>query len=123
MTCQLLQLPWGQVHLRRAGDDGPVVVLVHQSPLSSRTYAPALPHLAGAGLVAVAVDTPGFGSSARPPADWSIPEYAAALWQVVDRLGLGTVALLGQHTGATISVEAALQRPSQSDRLILQGLP
>lgn len=123
MRTQLLNAPWGHVHLRRAGARGLPLVLLHQSPLSSRTYAPALPHLAGAGLVAVAPDTPGFGGSAPPPRPWSITEYAAAVWQVVDQLGLDRVALVGQHTGATIGVEAALQQPDRVHRLVLQGLP
>lgn len=123
MTSQLVDLPWGQVHVRRAGTQGVPLMLVHQSPLSSRTYAPALPPLAAAGFLAVAPDTPGFGSSTATPRSWCVADYAAALWQLVDRLGLGRVALLGQHTGATIGVEAALQRPDRVRGLVLQGLP
>jgi haloalkane dehalogenase len=120
--CRFLDLPWGQVHVRHAGR-GPAVVLIHQSPLSSRTYAPALPHLAAAGMAAYAPDTPGFGRSTTPGTQWTIPDYADALWQVLDALGLAQVSLLGQHTGASIAVEAARQRPERTDRLILQGLP
>ena len=66
-----LELPWGQVHYRRAGDpSAPPLVLLHQSPLSSATFEPALAALAARGVYAVAVDTPGFGMSDAAPRQW-----------------------------------------------------
>jgi haloalkane dehalogenase len=123
MSCHFVTTPWGQVHLRRAGQQGPTVVLLHQSPLSSRTYVAALEPLAAAGVSVVALDTPGFGRSDPPPSPWTIADYAAGVWTVLDALGFDAVTLLGQHTGATIAVEAALQRPRRTDRIVLQGLP
>lgn len=101
----------------------PILVLLHQSPLSSRTYAQVLHPIAAAGIHVVALDTPGFGASTPPPEPWSVDGYAAAVWQVLDRLNLPEVTLLGQHTGATLSVAAALQQPERTRGLILQGLP
>lgn len=119
-----LRLPWGQVHYRRAGDpSGAPLVLLHQSPLSSATYEPALAALAERGLYAVAIDTPGFGMSDASPRQWSIPEYAEAVWQIIDALGLDKVHLLGQHTGAIVAAEAALQRRDRVNGLIYQGIP
>ncbi|ROO88278.1 Ohr subfamily peroxiredoxin [Actinocorallia herbida] len=119
-----LTLPWGQVHYRHAGDpSAPPLVLLHQSPLSSATFEPALAALAARGVYAVAVDTPGFGMSDAAPRQWSIPEYAEAVWQIVDALGLDRVHLLGQHTGAIVAAEAALQRRDRVRGLIHQGIP
>ncbi|MDQ7905738.1 alpha/beta fold hydrolase [Phytohabitans sp. ZYX-F-186] len=119
-----VDVPWGQVHYREAGEAGaPVLLIAHQSPLSSATYDPALAPLAARGLRVVAVDTPGFGMSDPPPRPWSIPEYADGLWRAADALGLSDVYLLGQHTGAVIAAEAALQAPDRVRRLVLQGLP
>ncbi|GAA0994074.1 hypothetical protein GCM10009555_085910 [Acrocarpospora macrocephala] len=119
-----LTLPWGQVHYREAGDPAaPPLVLLHQSPLSSATYEPALAELAGHGVHAIAVDTPGFGLSDAAPAQWTIPEYARAIWQIIDALGLGRVHLLGQHTGAIVAAEAALQQRDRVTGLIFQGIP
>ncbi|BCJ62426.1 alpha/beta fold hydrolase [Micromonospora endophytica] len=119
-----VDVPWGQVHYRTAGDDSaPVLLIVHQSPLSSATYDIALAPLAIRGLRVVAVDTPGFGMSDPPPRPWSIPEYAAGLWQTADALGLDRVHLLGQHTGAVVAAEATLRDPGRVHRLLLQGLP
>ncbi|MEV0777158.1 Ohr family peroxiredoxin [Streptomyces sp. NPDC050428] len=117
-------LPWGRVHYRHAGDqDAPVVLMLHQSPLSSATYEPALAPLAARGVRAVAVDTPGFGMSDAAPGPWSIPEYARAVWQIADAIGLDSVHLLGQHTGATVAAEAALQQRQRVRGLVFQGIP
>ena len=51
----------GQIHYREAGSGLPVVFL-HESPLSSLMFEPALP-LLGQLVHAVAMDTPGYGSS------------------------------------------------------------
>ncbi|MCR1783749.1 alpha/beta hydrolase [Nocardioides carbamazepini] len=123
-TRDYARLPWGQVHLRRAGEpDAPALVMVHQSPLSSATFEAAVEPLAALGLQVIAPDTPGFGMSDPTPEPWAIPEYAAGLWQLVDGLGLGDVVLLGQHTGAVVASEAAIQRPDRVKGLVLQGLP
>jgi haloalkane dehalogenase len=72
---------------------------------------------------AIAVDTPGFGMSDPPPRPWTIPEYAEAVWQIANALGLDSTYLLGQHTGAVIGAEAAARMPRRVRGLILQGLP
>lgn len=119
-----VRLPWGQVHLRRAGAvDAPALVMVHQSPLSSATFEVTLEPLAARGLQVIAPDNPGFGMSDATPSQWSIPDYADGLWQLIDELSLTDVVLLGQHTGAVIACEAARQRPGSVKGLVLQGLP
>jgi haloalkane dehalogenase len=119
-----LDLPWGQVHYRHAGSAGrPTLLILHQSPLSSATYDAAVGALADRGIRSFAVDTPGFGMSDPPPRPWSIPEYADAVWQTADALGLGELYLLGQHTGAIVGAEAALRQPQRVRKLLLQGLP
>jgi pimeloyl-ACP methyl ester carboxylesterase len=119
-----VDVPWGQLHYRAAGDVGaPAVLMLHQSPLSSATYEPVLPLLAASGVRAVALDTPGYGMSDAPPQPWSIPEYAQAVWTFADAAGLDQVVLLGQHTGAVIAAEAARQTPGRVSGVVFQGIP
>ena len=99
---------WGQVHYRAAGERGPAVLLVHESPLSSEEYVRALPEL-GRSVRAVAFDTPGYGQADPPPAPQEIPDYAAALLEAADELGLEEFAVVGTHTGASIAVQIAVQ--------------
>lgn len=119
-----LDLPWGQAHYREAGETGrPTLLILHQSPLSSATYDAAIVALAKRGVRSIAVDTPGFGMSDAPPRPWSIPEYADAVGQIADALGLTAFHLLGQHTGAIVAAEFALRQPHRVTKLLLQGLP
>lgn len=113
---------WGQVHGRMAGEGKPLVLL-HQSPISSLQFEPALALLAGHGFRAIALDTPGFGLSDPPPGPVTIPDYAAALTATLDALDLGPVHLLGHHTGAAIAANHAARWPQRVGKLILNGVP
>lgn len=115
-----------QIHYRVAGDPAKsdrLVVLLHQTPLSSRHLAPLLPELAVDGA-AVAFDTPGYGFSPAPGEDWSLRRYAETLWEAVDRLGaFQQVLLFGRATGTVLAVEMARQRSEVVERIAVYGLP
>ena len=108
--------PFGQVHVRRAGDTGnkPGLVCLHMSPKSGRSFADILPYLAGERRV-LAPDNPGHGESDLPPAQppVTLEDYARSMWAAVDQLGEGPVHLAGYHTGSMVAVEAASQRPER----------
>ncbi|MGA1498552.1 MAG: alpha/beta fold hydrolase, partial [Steroidobacteraceae bacterium] len=90
-----------QVHVRRAGR-GPAVLLLHQSPLSSRAVLPLLGRLSAAHNC-IAPDTPGYGLSDPLPAGVDMEGLAAAVIELADTLGLEQFALYGFHTGAMIA--------------------
>lgn len=117
ITRRFIDGPFGQVHLRMAGersDDHPPLLCLHQSPKSSREFVKILPHLAQDRFV-IAVDNPGHGESDLPPSEEAatIEAYAKSAWAAVDALGLGQVDLLGHHTGAKVATEMAWQRPNE----------
>jgi pimeloyl-ACP methyl ester carboxylesterase len=105
-----------------AGMGGTPLVLLHQSPLSGAQFDAALPLLAAAGFHAVALDTPGFGQSAPPPAPVGIHGYASAVGALLDGLGWPRAHILGHHTGASIAAAFAARQPSRVDRLVLNGV-
>lgn len=114
--------PVGQVHVRSMGEGDPVVLL-HQTAWSGVQFQNAMPHLAAAGLKAIAVDTPGYGMSdnfAGPP---TIADYARVLPAVFDGLGLPRAAVVGHHTGASIGAAFAARHPKRVSRLALHGVP
>lgn len=111
-----------QVHYRSAGEQGPAVVLFHESPQASNVYERALPHL-GKRVRAWAFDTPGYGLSDPPAEALEIPGYAALLLEAVDELGIEDFAVLGQHTGASIALEVARAAgPGRVTHAVLSGL-
>jgi len=112
----------GLVHLRHAGH-GPPVVLLHDSPRSSRLHEPLLAALADR-FTLIALDTPGYGNSAplRRDGVLTIADFADALAETLAALGLAGAPLYGFHTSAKIALEYARRHPQQAGALILEGL-
>ena len=111
-----------RVMVRRAGS-GPPVVLLHESPRSSAAFIPMIEALAERFTV-IAPDTPGYGGS--DPLDLHRPQiadYADALKEVMDALGLERAALFGRHTGAAIAIEFANLLSGASQRRRARRLP
>jgi pimeloyl-ACP methyl ester carboxylesterase len=127
-----LEVPSGRVHVRTARpstpqdradlERKPLLLLAHQSPLSSRRYRQALDRLAGFCLP-VAIDTPGYGESDSPRGEWGVADYADVLWHVADALGRERAWLFGRATGAVFALHAAALQPARVAGLVLHGLP
>ena len=119
-----MPMDWGQLHYRTVPADPalPLLIMLHQSPLSSRNYEAVLPLLAGH-CRPVALDTPGYGSSSAVPEDWTVADYAQVVWDVADRLAAERVFVFGRATGAVFALEAALAQPQRVQGLVLHGMP
>ncbi|MBL8699048.1 MAG: alpha/beta fold hydrolase [Alphaproteobacteria bacterium] len=119
-----INLPWGQVHYRTAAaaTAGPLLLLLHQSPLSARNYDRVLP-LLGAFCRPIAVDTPGYGGSDLPEPTWEVADYANLVFAVADRLGESRFHLFGRATGTVFALAAAMTQPERLHSLTLHGLP
>lgn len=113
---------WGQVHFRAAGTAGPALLLLHETPLTSEVWEPALPHL-GRRLRAFALDTPGYGLSDPPPAPVPVRDLAAAVLEAALALGLDRFAVCGSHTGVSIALELAALAPERVTHAVLTGVP
>lgn len=117
---------FGQLHYRAATPDsnGNTVPLLcfHQSPQSGRVFTEVLNNL-GQTRAVYAPDTPGFGESDPPTTEPSIEDFADAMEEFIDHLGLESFDILGYHTGALTGTEIALRRPKHVRRMVLIGLP
>lgn len=114
-------LGFGQVHYREAGA-GPVLLLLHASPGSSKQLEPLIGRLARDFRV-IAPDTPGNGDSAPLPLAQPLSEdYARAMLALLDVLGIEQAHVYGTHTGACIGSELALLAPERVGRLIQDGV-
>jgi pimeloyl-ACP methyl ester carboxylesterase len=112
----------GQVHVRewgRAG--GPLLMLVHWTPLSGRMFEGVAPLLAAAGWRVMAPDLLGYGRSAARGRDWEMADWAEALVTVIGEAGPAVV--MGGHLGASVAVEMALGWPGRVRALVLDGAP
>ena len=114
--------PMGQTHYRVQGD-GPVVLLLHETPWYSVQYTKVQPLLAQAGFRSIAPDTPGSGFSPAPGGDPSLHDYAAQMIAVLDALKVKRATIIGDHTGAAIAVRLAAAFPSRVEGIVTYGVP
>ncbi|MFT4013544.1 MAG: alpha/beta fold hydrolase [Paracoccus sp. (in: a-proteobacteria)] len=115
-------VPGGQVHYRESGRGAPrPLILLHPSPGSGLMLAP-LVRAMGESRRTIALDTRGNGDSTALPGSPEIADFAAATWQALDALGIGECDLFGSHTGASIALEAAIQRPDRARHLIIDNM-
>ena len=77
------------------------LLLFHMSPYSSLIYENFVLEM-GKDRLTIAIDTPGFGASDAPPPLPEIADYAAAMGDVMGRLDLRDVDLMGYHTGSRL---------------------
>ncbi len=108
------------MHYRQCGQ-GPALIMLHASPLSSATLIPMMEVLAPF-VTVIAPDTPGYGYSdplARNPRD--ISDYCLALEKFCATLGLANAGLYGTATGAQIAIEYSKRNVDSVDYLILDN--
>ncbi len=109
----------GQMHYAAMGE-GPPLVLLGETPRSSRFFEPILPLLAPR-VRAIAFDLPGLGNSHPLPEPASVEAMAACLADALDALEIKRAHLFGMHTGNKVAAALAANRPDLIDRLILAG--
>ncbi|MEU3615551.1 alpha/beta fold hydrolase [Streptomyces sp. NPDC006872] len=114
--------PFGQLHYVEYGTGEPVLML-HQTPRSWTEYLDVLPLVGAAGHRAIAMDTLGFGASAKPDGPHSVERFADGVLALVDALGLDRFHLVGHHTGGVIAVEVAARLQDRVAGLLLSGTP
>lgn len=106
-------------------EDGPVVVLLHGFPQSSRSWAGVWPTLAGAGLRVVAPDLRGYSPDARPVGveHYRMPLLVEDVLAVVDATGGQPVHLVGHDWGAAIAWHVAARHPESLRTLTAVSVP
>jgi len=98
--------------------DGPPVLVLHGWGADSATVASIQ-----AGLRAthrtIAPDLPGFGESDPPPGVWGTTEYARAVRDLMDALGISRASFIGHSRGGHIAAVIAATTPERVDKLVL----
>jgi pimeloyl-ACP methyl ester carboxylesterase len=102
---------------RRAGR-GPVLVLLHGIAGTSATWEDVIPALAESHTV-IAPDLLGHGDSAKPAGDYSLGNYANAVRDLLESLGLERATIVGHSLGGGVAMQFAYQYPERCQRLVL----
>lgn len=107
-----LPLEHGALHVRQDGPpDAPVLLLLHGSATSGRSWDALVPRLAASHRV-VRIDLPGHGRSAEPVGrGYEIPEQASTLGAALDALSIRRATVVGHSSGGYAATALAEQRP------------
>lgn len=98
--------------------DGPAVLFIHGLTNSSRSWARLVDTLNTDHRI-VAPDLHGHGASAKPVGDYSLSAHAATLRDLLDRLRIDHVTLVGHSLGGDIALQFCYLFPERVNRLVL----
>jgi pimeloyl-ACP methyl ester carboxylesterase len=97
---------------------GPPVVFIHGLSGSWQNWLEQLPVFARDHRV-IAFDLPGFGASEMPREKITISGYGRFVEALLDELGVGGAAVVGNSMGGFIGIELAIRFPERVERLVL----
>jgi pimeloyl-ACP methyl ester carboxylesterase len=114
------------IFYREAGPgSGPVVLLLHGFPSSSRMFRDLIPRLADAYHL-IAPDYPAFGHSAVPGRSafgYTFDHLADVVDGLLDQFGIGTFAIYVMDFGAPVGFRLALRHPERLSAITVQNAP
>ena len=108
----------GTMHYLDQGN-GPAVLLIHAFPLNNTMWSPQLEAFSSRFRLIVP-DLRGFGQS-QPPSPWTMEEMASDLNELLDRLGVTDVAVVGVSMGGYIALAFWSQYPVRVRQLVLSN--
>jgi len=114
------------VFYREAGpDSGPVVLLLHGFPSSSRMFRDLIPRLSDTYRI-IAPDYPAFGHSAVPDRSafgYTFDHLADVVEGLLEQLGIDEFAMYVMDFGAAVGFRLALRHPERLSAIIVQNAP
>jgi 3-oxoadipate enol-lactonase len=111
MTETFVAVPGGRLHTLDAGDPSdPAILLLHAAVADLRAWDEVVPPLADAGYRVVRYDARGFGESTTEDVHYSTRADALA---VLDALGIGRAAFVGNSRGGQIAFDTAIEFPER----------
>lgn len=100
--------------------NGRSVVLLHGKNFCGATWEGSIKALSDAGYRVIAPDQIGFCTSSKPDSyQYSFQQLAINTHQLLEKLGIQKVTLLGHSTGGMLATRYALLYPEQTEQLAL----
>ena len=118
---QFAQLEDGKVFYVHQGEGFPVIML-HFFGGNSWWFCRVLDTFAERFSI-YAVDLPGCAQSETPDLPYDVPDFASAIVEFMDKLGIEKAHLVGNSGGSLMCAEVAATRPSRVGKLVLEMLP
>jgi len=112
-----LDLAGVRVYYEAAGSGKPVLLL-HGWGARAAAMRPIFEQLQPDHAVH-ALDFPGFGQSALPPAPWRVGDYCQVAVEFLAKCGVARASVIGHSFGGRVGIKLAAERPELVEKLIL----
>jgi pimeloyl-ACP methyl ester carboxylesterase len=112
-----IDVPGGRLRVVAEGD-GPPILLVHSAIVDMRSWDAMVPPLVAAGYCVLRYDIRGYGASTAEDVDFS---NRADVLAVLDSVGAGQAAVVGNSRGAMIALDTVLESPDRFVAFIWVG--
>ena len=109
MPMTIVDVPGGHLFAIDEGS-GPPIVLLHAGVADLRAWDAMVEPLLAAGYRVVRFDTRGYGASTTEDVEFS---HRADVRAVLDSLGIGRAALVGNSRGGMIAFDTAIESPER----------
>ena len=106
---RFVDVPGGRLRVLAEGE-GPPILLVHSAIVDMRSWDAMVPPLVAAGYRVIRYDVRGYGSSTAEDVDFS---NRADVLAVLDGVGAGQAAVVGNSRGAMIALDTVLESPDR----------
>jgi pimeloyl-ACP methyl ester carboxylesterase len=105
--------------------EGPLVMLLHGFPETSRSWRAQVEALAKAGYTAVAPDLRGYGGSSKPThvEDYALMKSVGDVVGIADALGANRFAVVGHDWGGGLAWQTALALPERVAAVFVLSFP
>lgn len=100
-----------------------IPVVLWPSLFSDHRFYGLVAHHLGAGWRTIRIDGPGFGASDPPSDDSQVGDYAAAIFEVMDSLGIDRAVIAGCSWGSQIAAHAGILEPHRVIGVVLMNTP
>jgi pimeloyl-ACP methyl ester carboxylesterase len=118
-----LHVRGARLRVHESGDpDGPVVVLQHGWPQTSRAWRHIAPKLADDGYRVLCPDLRGLGESSAPESGYRKDELTLDLIGILDELDVERASIVGHDWGGWIAFQAGLRFPERVERIAAVGI-
>jgi pimeloyl-ACP methyl ester carboxylesterase len=116
----ILPLDGGGIHVCQDGPrDAPVLLLIHGTGASARSWEPMVALLTRSHRV-IRIDLAGCGQSARPDGgNYAVPDQARRVSAALDLLGVERAVVAGHSSGGTFATALAERRPDLVTAVVL----
>ena len=109
-----------EIHYRIEGEHGSRVLLLHGWGCDMKLMQPVADALK-TDHSTLLIDFPGHGESGRPPEPWGVPEYAACLRELLNRLSFVPCSVVAHSFGARIAAWLEAEEPDLFKRIVFTG--